>query len=50
MYPFFHFSNLNGKYFDQEYEDAETIYWGPRTSLKSAKMLIRPKAAQNKPL
>lgn len=44
---FIYSSNLNGKYFKEEMDNAQAIYWEPWysfRSLKSVQMLIRPKS------
>ncbi|KAH8277684.1 hypothetical protein KR018_003544 [Drosophila ironensis] len=49
-YDFCSRSNLNGKYFKDEVDNAQSIYWEPWysfRSLKSVQMLVRPKS-QNK--
>ncbi|KAH8252931.1 hypothetical protein KR032_002745 [Drosophila birchii] len=46
-YDFCSRSNLNGKYFKEEVDNAQGIYWEPWysfRSLKSVQMLIRPKS------
>ncbi|XP_032289949.1 microfibril-associated glycoprotein 4-like [Drosophila virilis] len=43
-YDYCGFSNLNGKYYDYKVSKVDAIFWDGITSLKTVKMLIRPKS------